>query len=253
LPHLFLISIYYIKGGISELWQYFYLPNLAFGNDGLVNASDLILPLGIPAFFFAISLVLLNRESRFTKYQSQLLQAMFFWTIFSLLQVLYSKALRPHSFIPVMIGLSFFISHFFLIVMRRRFAEMSFWIFLAGIAGVSYYVRYGNNFESTYKNLLVPDVRHQHLQGKKILVLADSLPLYQGNRMTTPFLDWTLAEDIFRHPEYYENIIQVYQGFVEKPDLIIDPENLMKPFLETIPDLRRIYSKSPEGYRLINR
>jgi hypothetical protein len=251
LPHLFLISIYSIKGGVDLLWEYFYLPNLGFGGDTFVTTGSLMVLLAIPALFFAASLILLNRESRFTKYQSQLLQAMFFWTIFSVLQVFYSKALRPHCFIPAMIGFSFFISHFFLIVARKRFAELAFWIFLLGIVSVAYYYRYSRPNEETYRNLLVEKTNHPELTGKKVVVLADSLELYNGTSMTTPFLNWRLSEDIFLNPEYYDNINLVYQGFLEKPDIVIDPKNLLRPFIETIPSLRSQYARSPMGYERI--
>jgi hypothetical protein len=250
LPHLLMVSIYYIKGGVAELWRYFYIPNLGFSHELYVGHSDLLKLLGIPAFFFAAALVLLNRESRFTKYQSQLLQAMFFWTIFSIIQVYYSKAIRPHSFLPLMIGLSFFISHFFLILMRRRFAELSFWIFLFGILSTALYTRYRD--DTTYRDLFVSAQPGSPYQGKKIVVLDDSLSLYRNTQMSTPFLNWKLSEEIFRHPEYYEHITMVYHGFRDSPDIVIDPDNLLGPFLESIPELRRRYTKSPEGYRRIN-
>jgi hypothetical protein len=251
LPHLFLVSIYSIKGGVEHLWDFFYVPNLAFEGDWFVNPASLLVLLSVPAFFFVASLVLLNRESRFTKYQSQLLQAMFFWTIFSVLQVFYTKNLRPHSFIPAMIGFSFFISHFFLIVARKRFAELAFWIFLVGVVSVSYYYRYSGSNQETYRNLLVEKSNNAELTGKKIVVLADSLELYNGTSMTTPFLNWRLSEDIFLNPEYYDNIDLVYQGFLEKPDVVIDPKNLMQPFLETIPLLRAEYARTSVGYERI--
>ena len=251
LPHLFLISIYSIKGGVDLLWEYFYVPNLGFGGDSFVTPGSLMVLLSIPVLFFVASLIMLNRESRFTKYQSQLLQAMFFWTIFSVLQAFYSKALRPHCFIPAMIGLSFFISHFFHIVARKRFAELAFWIFLLGIVSVAYYYRYSGLNEGTYGKLLVERINNREFAGKKIVVLADSLELYNGTSMSTPFLNWRLSEDIFRNPEYYDNINFVYQGFLEKPDIVIDPKNLLRPFIETIPSLRSQYARSPQGYERI--
>jgi hypothetical protein len=251
LPHLFLLSIYYIKGGVSELWTYFYLPNLAFGHEGLIAHSHLLLLMAIPAFFFVASLVALNRESRFTKYQSQVLQAMFFWTIFSILQVYYSKSLRPHSFIPAMVGISFFISHFFLIVMRRRFAGLAFWIFLAGIASVSYLSRYGYLNQGAYEQLTLNKAEGKWV-GKKIVVLNNDVSSYQGASMSTPFLNWELSQEIFQNPGYYEHITRVYEGFkTDSPDVIVDPSNVMKPFLETIPELRKQYRKSAEGYQKI--
>lgn len=250
LPHFLLISIYFIKGGVAELWNYFYLANLSFANTSYVRNFDLLKLMAVPLFFFVAALIVLNRESRFTKYQSQLLQVMFFWTIFGFLQAFFSKEFRPHSFIPCMIGMSFFISHFFLIVMRRRFAELAFWIFVGSIGFMSYSSLYAGD-DGKYKELVVP-AGDTGLAGKKIVVLADSIEMYRGNVLGTPFLNWKLAGEIFREPEYYDHIGIVYDGFRDKPDLIIDPSNLMAPFLERIPELRREYTRSAEGYRRIN-
>lgn len=251
LPHLLLVSVYFIKGGVGELWNYFYVPNLALTHVPYIRNVDLLKLLGVPLFFFVAALIVLNRESRFTKYQSQLLQVMFFWTIFSVLQALFSKDFRPHSFIPAMIGFSFFISHFFLIVMRRRFAELAFWIFLGGIAFICYSSLYSKPGEGKYAQLMVPH-RNDGPTGKKIVVLADSMEMYRDNVLGTPFLNWNLAEQIFKGPEYYEHIGIVYDGFRDKPDIIVDPSNLMAPFLDKIPELRQQYTRSAEGYRRVN-
>lgn len=251
LPHLLLLSIYFIKGGVAELWTYFYVPNLSLAHTSYIRNVDLLKLLAVPLFFFVLSLIVLNRESRFTKYQSQLLQVMFFWTIFGVLQAFFSKEFRPHSFIPAMIGFSFFISHFFLIVMRRRFAELSFWIFLGGIAFMCYGSLYLKSEEGKYTRLIVPQ-RNDVPTGKKIVVLADSMEMYRDNVLGTPFLNWSLAEQIFKEPEYYDHIGIIYDGFLDKPDVIVDPSNLMAPFLDKIPELRRHYTRTAEGYRRIN-
>lgn len=248
LPHLLLMSIYYIKGGAGDVWQFFYVPNLAFTHDRLVAHGHLLTLMAIPAFFFIASLVILNRESRFTKYQSQLLQAMFFWTIFSIVQVYYSKTLRPASFIPVMIGFAFYTSHFFLIIMRRRFAELSFWLFVAGIVAFALYSRYRQSGTEMYARLFVPASGTAPVSGKRIVVLSDSVALYRDNVMATPFLNWHLSERIFSEPEYYDNITRVHEGFADRPDVVIDPANRLKPFLDNIPELRKEYTRSGNTY-----
>ncbi len=248
LPHMLIVSIYFINGGAAELWYYFYLPNLEFGNMSYVGIRDMLTLMGIPVFFVLAALIIVNRESRFTKYQSQLLQAMFFWTVFSILQVYYSRDIRPHSFIPVMIGFSFYLSHLFLMIRRRRFAEIAFWIFFLGVIGLSLFARYSSRYETMYGDLIVPKGPAPY-ENKKLVVLSDSLALYQGSQMTTPFFNWRLSKEIFEEPDYYENVTKVHEGFKDHPDVIVDPQDLMKPFFERMPELRKNYTRSPEGYR----
>src|SRR5690606_6633882 len=78
IPHLLTISIYYINDGAGDLWRHFYLTNLAFTRTPFVGLTDTVPLLLTPLGFLLAALVMVNRESRLTKYQSQVLQAMFF-------------------------------------------------------------------------------------------------------------------------------------------------------------------------------
>jgi hypothetical protein len=249
IPHFLLVGIYHLNDSAAALWQYFYVPNFSFSKDNYIDGSSILYSLAIPLLFFLASLVLLNRESRFTKYQSQLLQVMFFWTMFSIAQAYYSQEFTPQSFFPLMIGLSFFIGHFFTIVSRRRFSELTFLLFTAGIIGLMYLGRYDVVRLTGYKAMF-PARTNTIDKGKKMLVLKNDISLYNGNKAVTPFLNWELSEDIFRQPQYYENVRMVYDGIRnDAPDVIIDPENLLFPFIQRIPELRRSYTRTPDGYR----
>jgi hypothetical protein len=197
---------------------------------------------------------MLNREARFTKYQSQLVQGMFFWMIFSVLQILYSKELRPQNFITLIPPLSFYLSHFLLLIRRRRFAEMNLWVLLIGIVAMNYLSRYGKIQGVSYANLVVQDSqRYAHIRDKRVLVLDDDLAVYKYNVPAPAFLNWTLSQEIFGQPGYYENVARVYQAFKKDPaDIILDPKNLMPAYMVRIPELQKQYRLTASGeYHLI--
>jgi hypothetical protein len=248
IPHLLLNAFYFIYSELDELWTYFYFPNLSFYSSGLVGISVFAHLLIVPCAFTLIAILFLNRESRFTKYQSQLLQAFFFWVIFCFLQALYSKEFRPQSLISIVPPFAFFISHFLLILRRRTLAELAFWLLIGGTIGSSYYNRYsalGNPGYATYV------VKEPSYRNSKILVLSDDLFQYSENSMATPFLNWQLSRGVFEHPEYYGNVVEVYNGIKsDKPRHIIDPTNALEPFLARIPEFRRDYKKTADGYEL---
>jgi hypothetical protein len=53
-----------------------------------------------------------------------------------------------------------------------------------------------------------------------------------------------LSGEIFSHPHYYENVIQVYDGLLaDPPDIIRDKNDLLRPFLDQIPELKNLYTK----------
>ena len=62
-------------------------------------------------------------------------------------------------------------------------------------------------------------------------------------------MNWDLSKDIFESADYYENVVEVYRGIKEdQPDLIRDKDNLLKPFLARIPELKKMYVRKGVYY-----
>jgi hypothetical protein len=253
MPHLLVISIYFMKDGLPDIWHSYYLPNIGFYSEKLMDNKSLWILGLIPLVYLAISFVVLNREARFTKYQSQLVQVMFLWMIFSFLQVLFTKNTRPQSYITVIPSLTFFISHFLLMIRRKRFAEINFWILIVGIATVSYLSRYDKIASINYEKLVVNNSDVNIPAGKRVVVLDENISVYKNNVLATPFFNWHLSKEIVENPEYYENVIKMHDALVnDPPDIIIDKGNLMKPFFERMPDQEKLFKKNKLGYERIS-
>lgn len=243
LPHLLFMSSYYLMDGLTPLMEYYYLPNLQFDSAPYISIKSLWVLGALPVTFLFISFVMMNRDARFSKYQSQLVQCMFLWLIFSVLQVLYSKDLRPQNLITLIPSLSFFITHFLLLIRRRRIAEAYVWILLLGTVSVSYFARYNFLPSVSYQQLFVPVVNPPD-QKSRVLVLDNDWSIYRHNSLASPFFNWNLSREIFANPQYYENVIHVYDGLkADLPDIIRDKEGLLPPFLDRIPEIRKLYTK----------
>lgn len=250
LPHALLMSIYFLQDNADVLYQYYYAGNLVFSSAKLITWNGLLILGSIPLFYFVVSLVMLNRESRLTKYQSQLVQIMFLWIFFSCIQILYSKNLRPQSLITLVPGVAFFITHFLLVIRRKKFAELNTWILFVGIIAMSYLARYGYLNAVTYDQLVVKTSAEKRISesNKRILVLGADKSNYLNNKLATPFLNWELSREIFEGPEYYENVISVSAAFMnDSPELVLDPDGYLKPFLARIPEIRNKYVLSSPG------
>jgi hypothetical protein len=251
LPHLFLLCAYYLSNTLPELWQHFYLPNLRFSSQSLMDVYSLLLLCAMPLLYLFISLFILNRDARLTKYQSQIFQAMFLWFIVALIQVFFAEDRRPQSLIPLIPPVGFFLTHFLLLIRRRKFAEVNLWVLLVGIVTVAYLARYNKIERIQYKDLVVKESSSPQIKSKRILVLDHQPELFLNNRLAPSFYDWSLCQAIFAQPDYYEHLLMVHRSFeADFPEVIIDPKNLMKGFFEKLPALEARYEKSPEGYRL---
>jgi hypothetical protein len=252
LPHLVVISIGYLNGSLAQLWQYFYVANLSPAREIFVSTKTLLVLGALPLFYFIISVFMLQREARFSKYQSQLLQVMFLWMGFSLLYIFYCKDLRPQNLIVFIPALTFLFTHFFLFIRRKRYAEMNIWFLLTGIVTMSYLARYNKLDSADYNMLTVAPMKGPAPKNQRILVLENNLAYFRENKLATPYLNWALSENIFRNPGYYENLTAVYHSLkTDPPQVIIDRENLMKPFFELIPEMKKQYRRMGNVYNRI--
>jgi hypothetical protein len=247
IPHLLLMSVFYLQDSFSEMWMYYYVPNLKVNATWYISAGSLWWLGVLPLFFLLVSLFMLNREARLTKYQTQLVQSMFFWMVFSFLHLFFSKDIRPQSFITVIPSLSFFITHALLVIHKKKFAEISVWVLLLTTVCISYFARY-EAIGVDYSKLMVKE--DKAIEGvQRTLALDNEISIYKNHSLASPFFNWDLSMEIFSTPDYYESVIKVYQGIInDPPDVIRDREDKLKPFLDRIPDLNRMYVRNDIFY-----
>jgi hypothetical protein len=247
LPHLLVISIAYLSGSLQKLWQYYYLANLDFSRQTFISWNSLLIICIFPLLYFVVSVIMLQREARFSKYQSQVLQIMFLWIGFSVIYLFVCKDLRAQNLLVFFPSLTFLFSHFFLFIRRRRFAEINIWILVLGIVSVSYLSQLGYLKSVDYSKLRVPE--RNTIKNKRVLVLENDPSYYAENNLATPYFNWPLSEYIFRNPDFYEHVTEVYRALKKDPaEMILDRENLMKPFFERIPEFKKEYIRKGDWY-----
>jgi hypothetical protein len=230
------------------MWEFYYLPNLKMGGTQYLSASSLWWLGAVPLLFLVVSLFMLNREARLTKYQTQLVQSMFFWMIFSFLHLFFAHDIRPQSFITLLPSLSFFLTHSILVIHKKKFAEIGIWTLLVTTVCISYFARYNALGAVNYSNLILKDEKLS-VPAKRILVLDNDINVYKNYSLASPFFNWELSSKIFSSPDYYENVIRVYNGLKQDPpDIIRDRENKLKPFFARIPELKRLYHREGVFY-----
>jgi len=251
LPHLALICVYFLRGGLPQLMEYFYAPNLTLQTTPLISWRSIFwLGSGV-LVFFCFSIVMLNREARFTKYQSQLLQVMLLWLSIAVLEVVFTRVRTPHSFIPFIPPLTYFISHYLLLIRRKWLAETMLWIFLISTVALSSTARWGKLKAVDYSTLFLGANPEPSVQNRRVMVLGDGLTSYQNNTPASYFLNWQLSEPIFKNPGYYENLIRINASF-EKclPDVIIDRTHVMPDVFKYLPRWRNRYEAAGAVYTL---
>jgi hypothetical protein len=213
---------------------------------------SLLVLCSVPLLYLFISLFVLNRDARLTKYQSQLSQAVFLWFLVAAIQLFFTADLRPQSLLPLAPAVSFFFTHFFLLIRRRTFAELNGYLLVIGVASTAYLSRYEMIPQVDFKKLYTPS-SSVPLTGSRVLVLADDPGAYVKNTVAPPFISWPLSKPIFERPDEYESVLLVNRMFQkDPPEIILDPENRMEKFFERIPALKIQYKKSETTWVRIN-
>ncbi|NJN41474.1 MAG: hypothetical protein HC811_03760 [Flammeovirgaceae bacterium] len=110
LPHMVLVTLYFWWDELTPLWKYYYQPSLTLDTTSFISLKSLLVLGSIPVLYFLISLFMVNREARLTKYQSQLMQIMLLWVLFSILHLIVVKEFSANSVIPILPGLAYFIT-----------------------------------------------------------------------------------------------------------------------------------------------
>lgn len=249
LPHALLAAVYFVRGNFSSLWNNFYVGN-EWMSSNLISLSSMVYLSFIPITYFIFSLVMLNRDARLTKYQSQLLQIMFVWLLIAISEIILSGKMSPSRVITFAPPLAYFTSHYFLLISRKWIGEIMIWIFIGGILITSYLARYQKIGIIDYTNLFPAKSEYSNqVRGKRVLVLGTDWGLFASNHLATHFYDWQLTERIFTESDYFENVVRVDQSFIQDaPEVIVDKNNLMVKMMERIPRLRQEYTKQGDLY-----
>jgi hypothetical protein len=244
IPHSFLMLLFYMKGNYSSLLENFYLANLSGHGDSSISLTSVLVLCIVPALFLLFSLFMLNREARLTKYQSQLSQVMFLWILLAATEIAISGNLKPHQLITCIPPLSYFISHYILLIRRKRLAELTIWIFMISIACVMYLARYNKITSIDYSKLFFRKSPYTQIDQQRVLLLGIDWGLYEKNKMASGFYDWELARPRFEELDYFDNVIFIDRAFGnDSPDVIVDEEDKMKDVFKRIPRLEAEYRR----------
>lgn len=247
LPLLLVVSYYYLIGGADDAWEIFSAKIFNPNKVEYQNRQSLILLISLPLVFFIIGLLRIFQRTRFSNYQMRLVQLIMLWLLASL-PILYWTEKLIVSFTIFIPAFAVIITHFFLLVKRGVKAELVFSIFLIGIIYINLAIIYnwhGIDKYIDHDNVLVVDSPFANeVKNKKTVILGDDFSLYKEAMLATPFLDWQLAKETLRNPDYYQNATDIYNGFVnDPPEVIVDLEGLMPSLQHRIIFINENYEK----------
>jgi hypothetical protein len=251
LPHALLISVYYLKGAVPELCRYYYSHILSVHGPFAASAGTLLTLSVLPGFYLVMSLVVLMREARYTKYQSQLVQVMVVWLLLALAQGFISDVVSPHAFLGLVAPAAFFLTHF---LIRRRYIASAFLGFLAlGIVAIHYAGMAGRVPGIDYKGLFPRPTRYASVLNSRVWAVKSDPGLFLQNRQAGPFLNAKLSEHILEDPRSARNLLTIHRALEsDPPEVITDPDKRLEAFFRQLPAASARYRREGEVYRRIS-
>lgn len=250
LVHAVVIVLYYCYGETAGLWTNFYVANFERSSLAVMDMRSLFILASVPGVYLVFSIFMLTREARFTKYQSQLFQVMFLWLSIALVQAWITPERTPHTFLTFIPPVAYFISYYLLLIRRKWIAESMLWIFLIGLLSTNFLAGAGMIESINYSGLFVRKSAFEaQINQKKVMIIGDDMALLRSNTLSGYFLNWDLSKKYFESPDYYENIIKINRAILaDPPDVIVDENGMMAPFIERIPQLKKSYRKEDRVY-----
>lgn len=251
MPWLIIIVYYFWHDAlfhfyINCIYSLLYLDNVSY-----ISYSLLITIIGLPLVILILSFFKLFDAKRFNNYQERFQQTMFFIFIMALVAWWISHSRTPALLVLFVPVVAFFISHFFLLIRRRFVTEISFFSFFIGILLIHFSTLFQWNSVAPwlhYEKLVVQETRwDSQVENKKILYLGDDLSVYKNAALATPYLNWELASLQLTSPDYYDNLMSIFEAFHnDSPDVIIDTKGVMKEILARMPTIAALYTEGEE-------
>ncbi len=252
MPWLIIIVYYFWHDAlfhfyINCIYSLLYLDNVSY-----ISYSLLITIIGLPLVILILSFFKLFDAKRFNNYQERFQQTMIFIFIMAFVAWWISHSRTPALLVLFVPVVAFFISHFFLLIRKRFITEISFLLFFIGILTIHFSTLFQWNSVAPwldYEKLVVQETPWDDLvENKRILYLGDNLSVYKNAQLATPYLNWELSSLQLDSPDYYDNLMSIYENFHEDtPEVIIDTKDVMGKIFTRMPTIAKQYTQGNEA------
>ncbi len=235
LPLFFLFAAYILFKDPVDLFNYlisyeWYGAELSFHWNGTLIFLFSALIIGIASVIMV---------GRFTNYQTALNQAMFIWLLFGFGIYWVYNLNNPGAVIILIPPIAFYLSQLFTLVPKGRWAIILGVLLFTG----SFYVNVlswkgTGEDQSNFENNPYSEIT----KGKRILALESGWFWYYNAYHATSLFNFDLVKPVFEAAPDYNRIVTI-NGYLsaDLPEVILDPNRYLEPYMEYMPDLQKKY------------
>lgn len=214
---------------------------------GILNTHSFnvgIVPLLISAsfllFLFLLTILSVLSKGKYANFQTKIQQVMILTIGGGILAMLVSVELGPSQLILFVPALSFFLSHYVLLL-RKPFYKLTLpYLLVVGLLCYPYLPFHETNLKLSES----PEPKQE-----KLLYFGKDLAEYQSYRMASPFLDQKLSARWLKKLDYYQPAARIQDNLLASdPDVIIDDQGVVSKLFFRFPQLEARYERRGSNY-----
>jgi len=252
LPVLVMVLFFYFNNAFEDFYIQWVLKGFGFEIFTGAKLYQTVIVYGLPLLVAILGMIKVFGNTRYTTFQNRKHQIMVLFGIFSGVCYFLADNADTYELICLAPFLAFFVTGWFIHIKGAWLPELLFMLF-AGFICLMNYLGVSERFDKNYVHL--SDARIEktsdksYIRDKFLLITGDRNDEYYLAKPGSAYLNWEASRYDLEHPDIYESLISIQQHFEnEKPEYIIDNEQVFPAIFERVPELANQYVRV-EGTR----
>ena len=249
-----LVGIYFFwHGGLLSFFDRYFLAWTSTPFYQYVNLNTILVISATGLILTVLAWLKIYSRGRYNNHQTNYMLVMLLFLLAGFIMVFLSRERVPHQLMVFVTPVSFFLSHYFLLIKRRLLAELVF----TGFAAITLILNYGVLFQFAVPSGLIEVEKlvvqstewDQLVMGKKILIVGEEPDAYLHAYPATPYLNWNLSKSHLEQVKAFNHLSMVYDNLEEDPpEVIIDQKELIPKLFEQMPTIASRYQRQGQAY-----
>ncbi len=240
LPVLIAFCYFYWHGAHWAFVDSYLLRGIFDTHSFNVGIVSLLISASIFLVLSFLTILSVLSRGKYANFQTKIQQVMILTIGGGILAMLVSVEIVPSQLILFVPALSFFLSHYVLLL-RKPFYQFTVpYLLVIGLLVYPYLSIHQSN-----QKLIEP----KELKQEKLLYFGSGMEQYQFYQIGSPFLDQKLSTRWLGKLDYYQPAARIYDNLMASdPDVIIDDQGVVSKLFFRFPQLEARYERRGSSY-----
>ena len=252
--HAIFNILFFFNSNLEAYYSQYISSLLLAGSFSYVSLIDLAWMFIIPGVVLLFSIFKTSSERGFVNFQVACQRLMILWLLPATLAIFFSPVRSSYLLMLFVAPLTFFTTHWCLLVRKRIWSELSFILLTLALLFLCY--NGANNYipeirKANFSRLFTSPTP-EDVKTTEIMVLGQDFNHFlEGNTLATPYFNWILAQRHFNKLNDYQTIATIYKNInSDLPKIIIDEAGVAEILFRRLPVLKEKYRESLQNPKI---